>query len=1621
MNHTRKLALLLAMLILLQVAPFLPHGMVSAGTYDTSTPYYDGTYSTRTYSASEWSQMLITYNIPSNTQSKNTKGLPFNIELWIEKGIIVYGDYASVSSTKNDFKNATGDLNAEGKYIETPNKGYYNGGTGEYRYHGHDVNHSLYANGDFPIDANSGMKATAKNWIYRIWDITNPYYKNTRIENASDYNKIAMGDIGNDAIAQTYVQKWINEGLPFELSTSNNTDKNAYNYAHVLTAPTTRQTGEVQMYHLSYYDGKPWYQIFSLDQIKEKEITPVDAKIEIIGKDSTAEGGYGSMKYTLTVSGKLLDDAFFNDDVLKTTKYTREDISSWSMELTDTVTGVKQTLVGKRTAKESGSAEFTVLIPYSSIEPMISVENPTFSPSFTGKATAIFTTGDKSSDTDVIGDAIDLPIVEEKKPLEINITAPQEMLDTERFKIVASTVGDDFTRTVKLNGTELSVADTDKFLAGNYLFPLIGADRLYVYTITYYDNVRKVQFDFVDYVIVYTTKPKVNATVTGTFKENRLINASPNISGVNSAYLKANASISTILFNATTGSGNDSLIKYGTKTMSNMSFIVKGEEQINIHVQARTTPSRIERSDIPVDYFNSDPYVYQLFTLKDYEPAMLANIWNGTLTRNETLDFVYEAVSTDDDLVTFNTYKILYDADGDGNYETTIKQGNWVDFTPYQPTTLGMYKIVFYAEETFGQPTLPQFITDDDKRFYTLEREFNVDNLAPMTKLYTDIEYAFPQADVIVLNDQTITRELNNSIISERVNWINGLRQSSIEASVQIWDLYTYVYEQDASTTRNTGGSYPPATTSYTSNGYTGILSRYSVTNNRYQVDHGSNQTTTTTTTVSERHYNSGSANYVRNATGWYVSSSYEANGMTQLPSSMSYSSGGYTGTLYKGSGGVYSDTGAPSGGSAGDTYTRHTTWYADYSGTVSKQTTVWVSNWVWYDDYTGYYSGKIYKNVKQSFTPTFRINSDKYLVYFADSAINNMVDIQAIKNRGNVKVILVGKPSTQALLTHDHFIDSSTPLASVMTQINQIIASTNPYENKQLIQVGETFTLHKADIDDENDPIVDIGYQYVHNPNYYDNSMGLESGAVPIYANDTFATALKNSFSKPGHYQIYRKIKDAPVGNPSYSKESNVPRLDVYVHRKPIADFTLEWDYDTASESYKTTWVDNSYDLDHQHTDDQKGIRDRKIMYRKTSGDNVWIYAIPDGLTAGTYELRYTVKDIEGVWSDPLPKSFTLSSEPPIRVYGKLKTENNDFDINALPASESLIAFDLETNYHRTHTLRVKLINAENQTLYQGALNSSTTLPNNNINGNQHLWFDETIPTSATLKDGAYKIRIEATSVAVPVVIGHLDLPFIINTPITVKGELSAMTIGEQATLNATTNKYVSSVVATLHDGTPMQTQVTLSKVGTLDGAGQQRWQATYLVPESVGEGDYEAVFIGTTPSGKSEADRVPYRVDAVSVKSVAIEGYWNHWRGQLNLFGVRMTNAPHRFLGYEKVKIRAEVTGNPERVEVRFSPELEAMRYINSKGQAYDFKDEFGYEVAFPLLMQKVGEGHYEVETILPLTPQTLNFQNERLRAPYFMTVTAVKGEVRRSHTISDIDMTGNIFDMLYVQPRY
>jgi hypothetical protein len=59
-----------------------------------------------------------------------------------------------------------------------------------------------------------------------------------------------------------------------------------------------------------------------------------------------------------------------------------------------------------------------------------------------------------------------------------------------------------------------------------------------------------------------------------------------------------------------------------------------------------------------------------------------------------------------------------------------------------------------------------------------------------------------------------------------------------------------------------------------------------------------------------------------------------------------------------------------------------------------------------------------------------------------------------------------------------------------------------------------------------------------------------------------------------------------------------------------------------------------------------------------------------------------------------------------------------------------------------------------------------------------------------------------------------------------------------------------------------------------------------------------------------------------------------------------------------------------------------------------------------------------HWEYH--LPLAPSSKDWDNNRLRPQYRMTVTAYKGTDTATYVIDDIDITGNIYDLTYIQPK-
>ncbi len=1656
------LAAALALVMVLGTLPAFAYGNPNPDKYDNSGDYFK----TDPYYGVSWFDYKEKKGIPLELPYVNKDGFFFNKELFDDLGVTVYGDYKDVADNELKPGSIIFGPDGETRLGEDFKSGYYENSAGEYRYHGYDAQGNRYANRNFRLDADSGTRPEQKHWIYRIWDrecVYRNYYSGklkgtARIKKASDYNKAATEKLGiGDETYDSQIKltrQWINDTLPFEIKRGTNSDKSPYNYAHVQTRPTTYRTGEALMFH----DPTPeirtgqntglWYQVFSLEKVANKSYIPHKGFIEVVQGDDVITEAEMAKKANITFDVKLsgvLNDvhlwdnkkgAEFSDDVLRGVYYNREDIKQWNFELKDSITEKTLKQQGKRTAPNMGGTVFEVVMTYDDYSKYITEEDRELNPVFNGIVEIEYYNGVKkrvpvSTDANVNAPKEPQMVVDEPEymppnldPLILDISAPNEMLDTERFGVTDNTVlYDGFTREVYLKGEKLSEADADAFLSGDYLFPLEGRHIIYDYKVIYtanYENHDPIVIDYYNYVYVYSTKPETFVKPDGTFKENRTIKFKEASSELHPQYVLDRASVDTVYFDTVNVSGDNSAIKFAAKTDKLQTFIVKEPAEIasKLKVKMNVRPELIQRSDIPADY-HEDEAEYHRYVLADITPDIVANIWNWTLPRNEALEFIYEPASLDEDILSVSTYKIYIDEDEDGIPEKLLEEGNYEDYKSYVPPKLGAYKIVFYVEEAFGQPTLEQFITEEDKRTATVERPFYVANLAPMTRLYTDIEIEFPKVDVTMLTDELIERTFNDSLVEKRVDWMNTFRQTGLHANVYHWDLHTYVYEKYVEKEITKKNQQTPLESEFTVEGYSGVIPRVNQVMNedRWTREWTEYIPRTHTKTVSEGGgVNSSSATYKSDGKRWWLESGFS---FTEMPGSMSYSSGGYEGTLTKKSS-LSWDDGSPSGsGSPGDYYTRTKGYDYWYEGSVTRNWTDTINHSEVVTDYyyTGTYKGTLYKYVKQAYAGNFRMDSDKYIVYFADDKLNNRADIDAVMARGKSKVILVGKPALKtAYPGHQYFVDGSKPVDEILGEITDIIAEENAFLNAQLLLVGEPFKLMHTDFDDEKDPIDVYGFKYVHEAAYYDNPMGQEPGTGKDAETAPFTDAVKKSFSKTGKYTVMRQIKDTPEEQPEYTKDSNLEKMFIYVHRKPIAKFELDWVYDSTKQHYKTTWVDLSYDRDHEHSDTQKGIRDRRIRYRKTDGDNQWIYSIPDELAAGSYEVIYIVKDIEGVWSDEARMTFTLQNEPPMRLWAKLRS---DFPLSGVPASEAVTVYDMVTRYHRGHQVSLTLMNSRNEKVRDMALFLDNGMTKYNIRGDKYNWIPFEEHLSPVLPDGPYSVKVTAKSKAAPYVSETVILPFTVNTPVFVEGTVPVLTTGDPGVLKARTGQYSSATSVVCFKGTPYERRYPMTLESVLP-SGDQVWRVEVTPTPSMPADLYTYVFTTETPSGKTAQDVVYERVEQLKITSFDVSGYWNHWRGQKDMFGKQMSVEPHRFLSLEKVVFTAEVIGNPDRVTLRLSSPLESMHYINPQGQRYAYEEMVGYRVDFPLEMTHEGEGRYKATVILPLADHTVSWEDRRAGAPYYAVVYAEKGAIKKEARIEDIDITGNIYDQVYVQPK-
>ena len=586
---------------------------------------------------------------------------------------------------------------------------------------------------------------------------------------------------------------------------------------------------------------------------------------------------------------------------------------------------------------------------------------------------------------------------------------------------------------------------------------------------------------------------------------------------------------------------------------------------------------------------------------------------------------------------------------------------------------------------------------------------------------------------------------------------------------------------------------------------------------------------------------------------------------------------------------------------------------------------------------------------------------------------------------------------------------------------INSIYLDHKDYStsSKLYVVLGEEFELNTIYSDRESDPLYEKKYSQIHSdPNYFENSLGKD----PSISENIKNPRLK--FDYVGKYQIYPHVRDNPKDDDRFDNyrlwNQDKTKVDVYVHRKPVALMTMK--YEPYGDKYKVTFEDNgSYDLD-RLSQYNKGISSYEFSI-KAEDENFWEVFNRSKFTKydieknKKYNIAYRVRDREGVWSDYTERELYLDDNP-IEITAKVKPELNKFTVMSLPITERFKVYDIESKYNGNLKIEASIYGKNKYSGKYNQLIGEKKTYDKNL-GSILLYVPDTVADVETM------IKVRASDENNSGKYKEIEFPSGIRTPINLEPEMDReISSSEEIKITCKTSKYTGKVKLSLYEGTMYEKDYDMIKVS--EDRDRAYWEYNYKVEEHIPDGEYKALFTGIveTRPKKEEKAYLNYKVNNLSITEAIIWGSWNHWRGQIDYRGKRLENNPLRFLSYEKIHFEVKTKGIPERVYVRLSPELEAMRFTDPYGNEYSYREHIGYEVEFPIELKKDEGGKWTGEYILPLAKSTISWEEKRKVNPYWVKITAEKGKQKEDFIFSKengngIEITGNTLDLVIPQP--
>ena len=285
---------------------------------------------------------------------------------------------------------------------------------------------------------------------------------------------------------------------------------------------------------------------------------------------------------------------------------------------------------------------------------------------------------------------------------------------------------------------------------------------------------------------------------------------------------------------------------------------------------------------------------------------------------------------------------------------------------------------------------------------------------------------------------------------------------------------------------------------------------------------------------------------------------------------------------------------------------------------------------------------------------PDFRENSIKAMVNVQDNVNEQLTDPSSLgellTRTINDEIHFIGWGTDENKTDFENFVvaNNNNGMFAYNTDYQEAVTETAQYikslidqmQSSQYIILNEPTDIisNPSDImtDTANEDYPYGKWRIVHDCEYFENNIGQ-------FANtNKYISDMITEFNKTGKYEIY------------YADNQVIP-TEVYVHRKPMAEFSIE------RNENQITLTSLSYDLD--NFSNNRGISEEEWKWRQV-GETEWHDGKLTDISEGTdYLVQLRVKDFQDTWSAPVSKYITKNVVLPIASFKIVNVNTSIYD----------------------------------------------------------------------------------------------------------------------------------------------------------------------------------------------------------------------------------------------------------------------------------------------------------------------------------------------------------------------